>query len=87
MMMMYITLGVVALLILLAIAALVFGDVLSELTNFMYIVLAAIILIIGAALYLSIAVPSFAHMPVFDSGKDEPRITRDNVQGLNLTEE
>jgi cytochrome c biogenesis protein CcdA len=85
--MMYVTLGVVALLILLAIAALVFGDVLSELTNFMYIVLAVIILIIGAALYLSIAVPSFAHMSVFDSGKDEPHITQDNVQGLNLTEE
>lgn len=86
--MIYITIGVIGILLILAIAALAFGDILSEFPSFMYMLLGAIVLLIGAAIYLSFAVPSFADTSMFGGGEEKTApITQDEMEGLELIEE
>lgn len=86
--MMYITIGVIIFLIVLAIVLSAFGGVLEEFRDkFMYIMAAAILIIIGAAVYLSIAMPSLADSPLFGDTDDNAVVTQDDVIGLELREE
>jgi len=85
---MYITIGVIAVLLLLAISAWTLSESLSELPSFMYILLGAMVLLIGAAMYLSFAVPSYANTSSFIvKEKKAPNITQDDMIGLELIEE
>jgi len=86
--MMYITIGVIAVLLLLAISAWTLSESLSELPSFMYILLGAMVLLIGAAMYLSFAVPSYANTSsLIVKEKKAPNITQDDMIGLELIEE
>jgi hypothetical protein len=85
---MYITIGVIGILLLLVIVSLVFGSVLSEFPSFMYMLLGAIVLLISAAIYLSFAVPSYADSSIFGGGKEKSApVTQDEMVGLELIEE
>ncbi len=85
---MYITIGVIAVLLLLAISAWTLSESLSELPSFMYILLGAMVLLIGAAMYLSFAVPSYANTSsLIVKEKKAPNITQDDMIGLELIEE
>ncbi len=86
--MMYITIGVIIFLILFAIVLSAFGGVLEEFRDkFMYIMAAAILIVIGAAVYLSIAMPSLADSPIFNNKETKANVTQDDVIGLELREE
>jgi predicted membrane channel-forming protein YqfA (hemolysin III family) len=86
--MMYVTVGVIAALVILVIIALVFGEAFSELPSFMFVLLGAIVLLIGAAIYLSFAVPSMANInPLSEGAKDKATVTQDQMAGLELQEE
>jgi hypothetical protein len=90
--MMYVTIGVIILLILLSITAIALGEALSELPSFMYVTLGAIVLLIGAALYLSFAVPSWARTSPDGSSSNQQKnsdvsVTQDQMQGMELLEE
>ena len=86
--MMYITIGVIIFLVIFAIVLSAFGGVLEEFRDkFMYIMAAAILIIIGSAVYLSVAVPSFANTSFFGSDAGGTAVTQDNVIGLELREE
>lgn len=55
---------------------------------FMYAMLGILLFIVGAAIYLSFALPSLAgeNLPLFGKNK-EMSVTQDSVQGLELLEE
>ena len=85
--MIYVTIGVITVLLLLAIAALALGNVLSEFPSFMFILLGAMVVLISAAIYLSFAVPSYADTSIFTRDKEKAApITQDEMDGMELIE-
>lgn len=87
--MVYLTAVIIAALLLVSAVIYALGDVLSEFrTSFMYITLGIIIFIIGAAIYLSFAIPSLADAPLFESNNTPKAfVTQDDIIGLDLVEE
>ncbi|MBD3251999.1 hypothetical protein GF380_06160 [Candidatus Uhrbacteria bacterium] len=82
--MIYLTIGIIVTLLIAAGLFYAFSDLLSELDgNFMYVILGAVVLLMGAAIYLGFAVPSLANIQVFESEKPSA-VTQDNMEGLEL---
>jgi ABC-type uncharacterized transport system fused permease/ATPase subunit len=80
----FVTIGVIALLIIIALAMHHLSPMLAEIDDrFLHIVAVVFIIVIGAGVYLSFAVPSIAGEP---DSKEDGKILRDTVQGLTFEE-
>ena len=84
----YIALGIIAFLIVIAVGLHYFGDILSELQeHFIPIIAIIFVLFLGAAIYLSYAVPTLALDDVFSQRDQDMQVIQEQMRGMPLLEE